>query len=76
MKPSLEPELNVAMAIALESSEADIRTASCLLEDTANPHASRELAQQLLCRARRRVETVRIALGGANENPHLPDRGA
>jgi len=54
------------MVIALETSETDIRTASLLLEDTANPHASRELAQQLLCRARRRVETVRIALCGAS----------
>ena len=67
MKARLQPELGVAMAIALESSEADIRTASALLQDTANPNAARELAQQLLCRARRRVETVRIALGGASE---------
>ena len=71
MKARLQPELGVAMAIALESSEADIRTASALLEDTANPHAARELAQQLLCRARRRVETVRIALGGASETHPL-----
>ncbi|HEX3060311.1 MAG TPA: hypothetical protein VHP62_13170 [Usitatibacter sp.] len=73
MKARLQPELGVAMAIALESSEADIRTASALLEDTANPHAARELAQQLLCRARRRVETVRAALGGASEDH--PSRG-
>lgn len=71
MKPPLVPELGLAMAIALESSETDIRTASLLLEDTANPHAARELAQQLLCRARRRVETVRIALGGAAETHPL-----
>ena len=67
MKTRLQPELGVAMSIALESSEADIRTASELLEDTANPNAARELAQHLLGRARRRVETVRIALGGASE---------
>jgi hypothetical protein len=67
VKAQLQRELGVAMAIALESSEADIRTASALLEDTANPHAARELAQMLLNRARRRVETVRIALGGASE---------
>jgi hypothetical protein len=67
VKPRLEPELGLAMVIALETSETDIRTASLLLEDTANPHAARELAQLLLCRARRRVETVRIALGGASE---------
>lgn len=68
MKARLQPELGVAMAIALESSEADIRAASTLLQDTENPHAARELAQQLLCRARRRVETVRIALGDAAQS--------
>jgi hypothetical protein len=44
VKARLQPELGVAMAIALESSEADIRAASVLLEDTANPHAARSCA--------------------------------
>ena len=57
-------ELTVAMALALESCEADIARACTLLDDRADALASRELAQQLLGRALRRLETVRTALSG------------
>ncbi|MBC8023513.1 MAG: hypothetical protein H7Y14_10365 [Burkholderiales bacterium] len=51
MSARIAPELCLAMALALESCEADI-----------------ESALQLLARARRRIETVRVALSGAAES--------
>lgn len=63
MKSPLSCELALGMALALESSEADIEKARVLCSDREDPHASRELAIQLLVRAKKRIETVRIALG-------------
>ena len=57
-------ELTLAMAIALESCESDIARVCTLLGDSGGLDTSRELAQQLLGRALRRIETVRAALGG------------
>jgi hypothetical protein len=59
------PELALGMALALESSEVDLERVRTLLHDLVDPEASRELALQLLARARRRLETVRSALGEA-----------
>ena len=56
-------ELTLAMTIALESCESDIARVCTLLDDRGEPCTSRELAQQLLGRALRRIETVRAALG-------------
>jgi hypothetical protein len=62
---SVTCELALGMALALESSEVDIERARRLCADGTDPIASRELANQLLARAKRRIETVRIALGHA-----------
>jgi hypothetical protein len=51
------------MVLALESTEGDIARAIKLVSDLDDPLASRDLALQLLGRAHRRVETVRVALG-------------
>jgi hypothetical protein len=60
-------ELALGMALALEASESELERIRALLEDRVDPAESRNLAAQLLLRARRRIETVREALGEAAE---------
>jgi len=59
-------ELALGIALALESSEHEIESVRELLRDPRDPEVVHELALQLLDRARRRIETVRLALA---ENP-------
>jgi hypothetical protein len=60
-------ELALGMSLALESSEADIERALALLDERSGEAEAREMALQLLARARRRIETVRLALGEAGQ---------
>jgi hypothetical protein len=60
-------ELALGMALALEASESDMERIRSLLHDRADAAASLQLAADLLSRARRRIETVRAALGEAAE---------
>ena len=60
-------ELALGMALALEASEADMERIRALLHDRADTAESLQLAVELLGRARRRIETVREALGEAAE---------
>ena len=60
-------ELALGMALALEASESELERIRALIEDRVDPVESRNLAAQLLLRARRRIETVREALGEAAE---------
>jgi len=60
-------ELALGMSLALESSEADIQRALALLDERTDEAEAREMALQLLARARRRIETVRLALGEAGQ---------
>jgi hypothetical protein len=58
-------ELALGMALALEASESELERIRALLHDRADGAESLQLAAQLLSRARRRIETVREALGEA-----------
>lgn len=58
-------ELALGMSLALEASGTDLQRVLALLEDRADPAESREAAVQLLLRATRRVDTVRVALDEA-----------
>jgi len=60
-------ELALGMALALEASESDMERIRSLLHDRADTAESLQLAAELLSRARRRIETVRAALGEAAE---------
>jgi hypothetical protein len=60
-------ELALGMSLALESSEADIERALALLDERTGEAEAREMALQILARARRRIETVRLALGEAGQ---------
>ncbi len=60
-------ELALGMALALEASESDMERINALLEDRADVAESLLRALELLSRARRRIETVREALGEAAE---------
>lgn len=60
-------ELALGMSLALESSEADIERALALLDERTDEAEAREMALQILARARRRIETVRLALGEAGQ---------
>ena len=55
------------MSLALEASERDMEDALELLRDPRGPAACGALAEQLLGRAKVRVQTVRLALGEAAE---------
>ncbi len=60
-------ELALGMSLALEASESDMERIRTLLHDRADGAESLQLAVELLGRARRRIETVREALGEAAE---------
>jgi hypothetical protein len=63
VKSPISCELALGMSLALESSEADIERSRVLIADREGTWESQELASQLLLRAKRRIETVRLALG-------------
>jgi len=68
----ISSELALGMALALEASASDMDRIHALLQERADPAEAVRLAIELLCRARRRVDTVREALGEAAESPsHL-----
>jgi hypothetical protein len=67
MMPRISCELALGMALALEASESDMERIRALLHDRADATESLQLALELLVRARRRVETVREALGECAE---------
>ncbi|HLX22514.1 MAG TPA: hypothetical protein VKR38_04125 [Usitatibacter sp.] len=67
MMPRITYELALGMALALEASESDMERIRALLHDRADAAESLHLAMELLARARRRIETVREALGEAAE---------
>jgi hypothetical protein len=64
----ISAELALGMSLALESSEADIERSRVLIADREGTRESQELASQLLMRAKRRIETVRLALGEAGDS--------
>jgi hypothetical protein len=65
--PRITYELALGMSLALEASESDMERIRSLLHDRADATESLQLALELLLRARRRIETVREALGDAAE---------
>jgi hypothetical protein len=67
VKPPISCELALGMSLALESSEADIERSRVLLADREGTWESQELASQLLLRAKRRIETVRLVLGQSGD---------
>ena len=59
----IRPELALGIALALESTEAEIEKVRAILRETSGVPMSEDRAFQLLSRAKRRIETVRLALG-------------
>jgi hypothetical protein len=59
----IRPELALGIALALESTEAEIEKVRAILRETSEVAMSEDQAFQLLSRAKRRIETVRLALG-------------
>lgn len=59
----IRAELALGIALALESTEAEIEKVRGLLRETSAVPMSEDRAFQLLSRAKRRIETVRLALG-------------
>jgi hypothetical protein len=59
----IHPELALGIALALESTEAEIELARTILRETSDIPMSEDRAFQILSRAKRRMETVRLALG-------------
>ena len=64
----IHPELALGIALALESTEAEIELARAILRETSEIPMSEDRAFQLLSRAKRRMETVRLALGADAAN--------
>jgi hypothetical protein len=60
----IRPELALGIALALESTEAEIEKVRAILRETSEVPMSEDQAFQILSRAKRRIETVRLALGG------------
>jgi len=59
----IRSELALGIALALESTEAEIEKVRAILRETSEVPMSEDRAFQLLSRAKRRIETVRLALG-------------
>ncbi len=59
----IRPELALGIALALESTEAEIEKVRGILREESDVPMSEDRAFQLLSRAKRRIETVRLALG-------------
>ena len=59
----IRPELALGIALALESTEAELEKVRGILRESSEVPMSEDHAFQLLSRAKRRIETVRLALG-------------
>ena len=60
----IRSELALGIALALESTAAEIEKVRAILRETSEVPMSEDRAFQLLSRAKRRIETIRLALGG------------
>jgi len=61
------PQLALGMALALEAAESDIEDTLAFLREPRNRETRLKVAEQLLERAKLRVQTVRLGLAEAGE---------